>query len=599
MKRWFTAVAMIVFASVAPRHVWAVAPKVLHAAFVAAETGFDPAQISDLYSRTITPHIFESLYTYDHLARPFKIKPLTAQAMPEVSADFKTWKIKVKPGIYFADDPAFKGRRRELVAADYVYAIKRFYDPANKSPNHSSLEDEGIMGLEEQRQEALKHKKPFNYDAPVEGLRALDRYTLHIKLREGRPRFLYSLAECDLFGAVAREVVQAYGDKIMEHPVGTGPFRLKQWRRSSLIVLERNPSFREMLYDAEPNADDAQGQAWAARFKGRRLPLVDEVHVSIIEQSQPRWLSFLNGQLDYVTVPVEFSGVAAPGGKLAPNLGKQGIELRRFVNSDYTLTYFNMEDPLVGGYAPERVALRRAISLGIDVGREISLIRKGQAIPAQAPMPPNTFGYDPAFKTENGDFDPVRAKALLDMYGFADRNADGWREQPDGSPLVLEMATQSGQIDRQFNELFRKDMQRIGLAVKFLTNQWPEHMKASRAGKLQMWMLGSTASQPDSQQGLERMYGPSAGKANLARFRLAAFDDLYRRILAMPDGPERMALFQQAGKLVVAYAPYKIHVHRILNDMNQPWVIGFRRPIFWNQMWQYIDVDASKRPASR
>lgn len=600
MNRWLAAVvALFVFASGQPRQAWADAPKVLRAVFVQAETGFDPAQVSDLYSRTITPHIFESLYTYDHLARPFKIKPLTAQAMPDVSSDFKTWTIKVKPGIYFADDPAFKGQRRELVAADYVYAIKRFYDPANKSPNYSSLEDEGIMGLEEQRQEALKHKKPFNYDASVDGLRALDRYTLQIKLREGRPRFLYSMAECDLFGAVAREVVQAYGDKIMEHPVGTGPFRLKQWRRSSLIVLERNPGFREMLYDAEPNADDAQGQAWAARFKGRRLPLVDEVHVSIIQESQPRWLSFLNGQLDYVTVPVEFSGVAAPGGKLAPNLGKQGIELRRFVNADYTLTYFNMEDPVVGGYTPERVALRRAISLGIDVEREISLIRKGQAIPAQAPMPPNTFGYDPAFKTENGDFDPVRAKALLDMYGFVDRNADGWREQPDGSPLVLEMATQSGQLDRQFNELFRKDMQRIGLAVKFLTNQWPEQMKASRAGKLQMWMLGSTASQPDSQQGLERMYGPSAGKANLARFKLAAFDDLYRRTLAMPDGPERLALFQQAGKLVVAYAPYKIHVHRILNDLNQPWVIGLRRPIFWNQMWQYIDVDASKRPVSQ
>ena len=600
MNRWLAAAAIpLVFALGEPRQAWADAPKVLHAAFVQAETGFDPAQISDLYSRTITPHIFESLYTYDHLARPFKIKPLTALSMPEVSADFKVWTIKLKPGIYFADDPAFKGQRRELVAADYVYSLKRFYDPANKSPNYSSLEDEGIVGLEEQRQEALKNKKPFNYGAPLEGLRALDRYTLQIKLREGRPRFLYSLAECDLFGAVAQEVVQAYGDKIMEHPVGTGPFRLKQWRRSSLIVLERNPGFREMLYDAEPNADDTQGQAWAARFRGRRLPLVDEVHVSIIEESQPRWLSFLNGQLDYVTVPIEFSNVAVPGGKLAPNLRKRGIELRRFVNADYTTTYFNMEDPVVGGYTPERVALRRAISLGIDVGQEIALIRKGQAIPAQAPMAPNTFGYDAAYKTENSDFDPVRARALLDMYGFVDRNADGWREQPDGSPLVLEMATQTGQLDRQFNEQFRKDMQRIGLAVKFLNNQWPEQMKAARAGKLQMWMLGSTASQPDSQQAIERMYGPSAGKANLARFKLDAFDDLYRSIIALPDGPERLALFQQASKLVVAYAPYKIHVHRILNDLNQPWVVGFRRPIFWNQMWQYMDVDASKLPSPR
>ena len=169
MNRWLAAAAIpLVFALGEPRQAWADAPKVLHAAFVQAETGFDPAQISDLYSRTITPHIFESLYTYDHLARPFKIKPLTALSMPEVSADFKVWTIKLKPGIYFADDPAFKGQRRELVAADYVYSLKRFYDPANKSPNYSSLEDEGIVGLEEQRQEALKNKKPFNYGAPLE-----------------------------------------------------------------------------------------------------------------------------------------------------------------------------------------------------------------------------------------------------------------------------------------------------------------------------------------------------------------------------------------------------------------------------------------------
>jgi ABC-type transport system substrate-binding protein len=574
---------------------WAAEPRILRAVFVEAETGFDPAQISDLYSRTITPHIFESLYTYDHLARPYKIRPLTAAAMPEVSADFRVWTVKLKPGIHFADDPAFKGRPRELVASDYVYAFKRFYDPANKSPNYSALEDEGIAGLEELRQAALKSRQPFNYDAPVEGLVALDRYTLQFKLRQGRPRFLFALAAGDLSGAVAREVVQAYGDRIMEHPVGTGPFRLKEWRRSSLIVLERNPRFREVHYDAEPNADDAQGQAWLARFKGRRLPLVDEVHVAVIEEAQPRWLSFLNGQLDVVSVPIEFSSVALPGGRIAPNLARQGIELQRVVNADYTTTYFNMEDPLVGGYTPEKVALRRAISLGIDIGREISLIRRDQAVVAQAPMPPHTFGYDPDLKTENGDFDPARAKALLDLYGYVDRTGDGWREQPDGRPLVLEMATQPGQIDRQFNELFRKDMERIGVAVRFLNQKWPENLKAARAGKLQLWMLGSTAARPDAQEAIERMYGPSAGKANLARFQLAAFDDIYRRMLALPDGPERQALFLEASKLVVAYAPYKIHVHRVINDVTQPWVQGFRRPLFWRQLWQYIDVDEAVR----
>src|SRR5215207_487150 len=103
--------------------------KVLRYAFQVAETGFDPAQISDIYSRIVTAHLFDSLLTYDYLARPFLLKPLVAAAMPEVSADFRTFTFKLRPGIFFADDPAFKGRRRELVADDYVYSFKRFYDP--------------------------------------------------------------------------------------------------------------------------------------------------------------------------------------------------------------------------------------------------------------------------------------------------------------------------------------------------------------------------------------------------------------------------------------------------------------------------------------
>ena len=315
----------IALALPAPVHAQAPTLKVLRIAFPVAETGFDPAKINDIYSRTITPHIFEGLYQYDHLARPAKIKPLTAAAMPEVSADFRTWTIKLQPGIFFAVDAAFNGKRRELVAADYVYSMKRPLDPANKSPVVAGLVETKYIGLNALRDDAIKNKKAFDYDTPIDGMRALDRYTVQFKFEEPRPRFLEVLATFDLFGAVAREVVEKYGDDIMAHPVGTGPFRLAQWRRSSLIVLERNPDYREVRYDAEPAADDAEGQALLAKLKGRRLPMVDRVEVSIIEEAQPRWLAFLNGQLDFLAVPTEFVSQAVPNGKLAPNLAKRGI----------------------------------------------------------------------------------------------------------------------------------------------------------------------------------------------------------------------------------------------------------------------------------
>jgi ABC-type transport system substrate-binding protein len=571
------------------------APRVLHIAFPVAETGFDPAQISDLYSRTITAHIFEGLYHYDHLARPPKIRPLTAQALPEVSADFRTWTIRIRPGIYFADDPAFKGQRRELTAQDFVYAIKRFADPALKSPAWGGVQEVGFTGLAALRQRALDAKQPFDYEAPVEGLRALDRFTLQLQVGAPRPRLLDSLVG-DQFGGVAREVVEFYGDRISEHPVGTGPFKLGAWRRSSRIVLDRNPDFRELLYDAQPAADDAEGQALAARFKGRRLPMLDRVEVSIIEEQQPRWLAFLNGQIDIIAVPGEFINSAMPNGQLAPNLAKQGIRAYRVLQPDVALTYFNWENPIVGGNAPEKVALRRAISLAIDIDREIRLVRRGQAIPAQGPIPPHTTGYDPKFKSENSDYDPARAKALLDLYGYIDRNGDGWRDLPDGGELVLDIATQPDQISRQFDELWKRNMNAIGIRTRFNPGKWPEQLKQARAGKLMVWVLGSTASSPDGQGALARMHGPQAGGQNLARFRLPEMDAIYEKMSGLPDGPERDRLFLEAKRLAVAYMPYKTHVHRIATDMVHPWVIGYRRPLFWQDLWQYLDVERAARP---
>ncbi|MEO8079151.1 MAG: ABC transporter substrate-binding protein [Caldimonas sp.] len=572
--------------------------KVLRYAFVAAETGFDPAKISDLYSRVVTTHVFEAPYHFDYLARPAKVVPHTAVAMPEVSADSRTWTIRIRPGIYFQDDPAFKGKPRELVAADYVYGWKRFFDPVNKSPSYAGFKEEGAIGVEALREQAIAGARPFDYDREVQGVRALDRYTLQFQLEQPRPRFLYTIADSSLYGAVAREVVEHYGEQIAEHPIGTGPFRLGRWRRSSLIVLDRNPTYRDVRYDGEPAEDDVRGQALLRRFKGRKLPMIDRVEVSIIEESQPRWLSFLNGTFDLISVPLEFATQSVPGGRLAPYLAKRGITMDRFANPDRTLYYFNMEDPVVGGMTPDKVALRRAISLGTDVAQEISSVRRGQAIPAQSVVAPGGYGYDPAYRSENSAYDVARAKALLDLFGYVDRDGDGWREQPDGKPLVIDYATQPDAISRQFDELWKKNMDAIGIRLRIKAAQWPEQLKAARAGQLMVWQLGYTATSPDFQDGLQILYGPASGGQNLGRFKDARFDELYRRLQSLPDGPERLKLLHEALNIVTAYAPQKYNVHRVVTYLMQPWLLGFRAPLYGNQFWQYVDIDPALRDPS-
>jgi ABC-type transport system substrate-binding protein len=594
---WLVAAAVAAVAAPLPPEPPAAEQTVLRYAMRIAETGFDPAQISDLYSSTLAANIFDALYEYEFLARPVRLRPNTATAMPEASDDFRTFTIRVRPGIYFSDDPAFGGRKRELIAADYVYSIKRHFDPRWKSPTYQSLANNRIIGLDELRQAALRDKKPFDYDAPVPGLVAVDRYTIRFRLAEPNPRFADELSDPARTGAVAREVVERYGDKIMEHPVGTGAYRLAQWRRSSLIAFEKNPTYREVLYEEEAPAGDALAEAAVAKLAGKKLPLVDRIEVSVIEQPQPRWLSFVNREMDVIEqVPEDFTYVAIPNNKLAPNLVKQGIQMERVPLSDITMVYFNMEDPVIGGYTPAKVALRRAISLAYNSEEEVRLPRRGQAIVANSFIMPNTNSYDPNFRSEMGTFDRAKAIALLDMFGYKDRDGDGWRELPDGKPLVLEHNTLGTSDYRELDEILKKNLDAVGIRINFKIGKWPEQLKAARAGKQMMWAVGLSASSPDSGSVLERGYGKSWGQSNLARFRNERFDELYQKQSQMPDGPERDKVIREAERILIAYMPYKIRVHRIGTDLMQPWVVGYKRHPNAREFWQYIDIDTAKVP---
>ncbi|MGZ5112966.1 MAG: ABC transporter substrate-binding protein [Usitatibacter sp.] len=568
----------------------------LRYAFDVAETSLDPQKVSDTYSMTVNSAIFDTPLDYDYLARPLKLKPLALASMPQISADGMTYTLRVKPGIFFADDPAFGGRKRELVAADFVYSMKRLMDPKLAAPLLAEIEGI-VVGSDEALAKARKENR-FDYDAPIEGFKALDRYTWQIKLTKPYYTFIYNLADCRASCAVAREVVEKYGDDVGSHPVGTGPYRLAFWKRSSKLVFEANPNYREEYFDAEPNADDARGQEILAALKGRRLPMIGRIEVSIIEEVQPRWLTFLNGDSDLLfKVPEDFANIGMPNNRIAPNLAKKGIAMEQTPALDLTYVYFNMEDPQVGGYEPEKVALRRAISLAYKTRDEISIIRKGQAIPAQTPYSPGVAGYDPNFRTTANEYDLSKAKALLDMFGYVDRDGDGYREMPDGGRLELKANSTPTARDQQMDELWKRSMDDIGIRISFRKAKWPDLLKESNAGKLMMWQLAGSAAAPDAENWLQTFYGPNAGfKGNRSRFKMAEYDRLYERSRVMPDSPERTRLYQEMAKIIVAYAPIKLHTHRILTDMWYPWVVGFRRtPMLGNHFWKYLDVDPSRR----
>src|SRR5438552_14924958 len=358
--------------------------KVLRTAFSIAESSFDPVLAYDAASNSVVEEISESMLEYEYLARPVKLAPLTLERLPEVSDRGATYLCRVRKGIFFAADPAFKGKPRELVAADYAYSLKRLLDPALRSPWTWVVEGKLIGG--DELQAAAKKTGKLDYDGPVAGLEVVDRYTLRIRLKAPDYRFPYVLA-MTATAAVARETVEAYGIDFGAHPVGTGPYLLKEYKRSSRIVLEANPGFRKFVFD-EPAPANKADAAIARALKGRVLPAIGRIEISVIEEQQPRWLAFLKREVDYLQpFLLDFVGELLDNGKLKPALAAKGIYHELLLRPNTWWAYFNMEDPVVGGYTPEKIALRRAIGMGFNVDEFIRVLVTGGEVPEQGPIP--------------------------------------------------------------------------------------------------------------------------------------------------------------------------------------------------------------------
>ena len=570
----------------------AVPKKTLRMAFRTAETGFDPQRIYDRYSVGVCENLFEPLLTYDYLARPARLVPLTVEAVPEAEEGGTRYTFRLKPGIHFADDPVFKGQKRELVARDVEYAVKRFRDPQNRSPYEWLFENK-VLGLDELTEKAKKEGR-FDYDARVEGLEVRGKYVISFKLKAPDYNFLYTLAMPNVV-PVAREVIEAYAADTHAHPVGTGPFVLKEWVRRSKIVLERNPNHRG--YELDTRYADPRDE-WDRRviesLHGKRLPALDRVEIYPIEDEQPRYLAFLNKEHDLLDeLHPQFIHQVLPNGKLAPALAKLGIAVFPELQPEFTYDSFNLEDPVIGGYTPERVALRRALVHAHDRDQEIAILRRHQAVAAQSPIPPGVVGHDPTFRAPATDHDATKAKALLDMFGYVDQNGDGWRDQPDGKPLVLSYKYNVSQETRELATLWVKSLANVGIRMQTLGIQFADLLNDKRVGKFQVAASAWIADYPEAQNFLQLYYGPNTDQSNESRFKLAEYDRLYQRSQALPDGPERNALYREMNRLILAYAPSRLGVHRIYNHLQYPWVKGYKKhPILYTN-FKYLDLDVA------
>lgn len=571
--------------------------KTLHVLLAEAESGMDPATASDASTLSVTENVFDALLRYDYLARPLRLQPNSIVAMPAISADRLTYTFRLKPGIRFSADPAFGGRVRELTAADYVYSIKRLYDPALKSPwlflfEHKLAGDDALLPRAGATIAPAGPAASFNVDTPIDGLQALDRFTLQIRLQRPDNNLLFALAT-PAAAAVAREVISAHAPDPGNHPIGTGPYRIGLWQRNNRIVLEANPDFRVTPFDSAADAADPL----AASLRGKRLPLIGRIDIRVMEEQQARVLGFLNGEFDYLEpLPPPLADMALTDGRLKPALAARGMVLATSATLRTFYLWMNMDDPVVGGYTPAKIALRRAISLAYRQEEDIRLLDHGMALAAQSPLPPDVLGYDPGYRS-SARYDPALASALLERFGYKRRGADAYRSQPDGTPLTLQMHTLASTTGRLRDEFWRRSLEAIGIHVTFRSDRFGDIIKASRQGTVQMFETNWIADFPDGENFYQLLYSKNIGRANYARFRLPQYDRLFEQSQTLPDSPARTALYRQMNQLIEGYAPWIVRTHPLEATLSQRWVRNYRRHPVENTTWRYLDIDAAVRTA--
>ncbi len=588
-SRWSQALMSTLLMACSPVALSATSPadpaKIIHMAFEAPDEGFDLGHVTNAYSVWIGEAIFEPLLTYDYMARPAKLVPLTAEAMPEISDAGKTYTFHIKKGIYFAPDAVFKGTPHELTAADYIYSFKRLIDPANRSQAANFLEGK-IVGLDELGTKAKKSGH-FDYDAPLQGLQALDRYTLRIQLNKPDYNFLYAIAYAGL-GAVAREVIEPYGAKTAQHPVGTGPYMLEQYVPNSKIVLTANPDYRGYTWNFQ-SSGDAWDEQMVRDMKGKKMPQVGRIEVSIIEEEQSRWLAFEGKQLDLDKLPQSAAPKVLDGDKLNAKYAGQNIRLNSLIVPEVIYTNFNMRDPIIGGYNIEKIALRRAVALAYSDKDEIIQARRGLAVKAEMMVPVGVIGHVEHYRSSIS-YDMALANQLLDRFGYK-RGANGFRSMPDGKPLVLKIANQPDATSKIYTEIWKRGLDQIGVHAEFSISSFADNHKAAIECKLMMWDSSWQADFPDGENFLKLLTTASIGQGNHGCYQSTRYDALYAQALALPSGAERNKLYLEMNQLLEADTAVATHTSRIRSWLVRPWVKGFKRHPIMNSDWQYLDVE--------
>jgi ABC-type transport system substrate-binding protein len=511
-----------------------------------APASLDPAQASNLYANTLVVNLYDTLYRYRYLERPYALAPNLAEDLPSISDDGLTLTIRLRRGVRFIDDPAFPdGRGREVTAHDVVYSLLRHFDPESRAQG-AWLWRGRLVGIDAWKDAGA------DYANPPGGLLAIDDYTLQLTLTRPYPQIVHTLAQ-GYAAVVPREAVEAYGRELGVRAVGSGPFKLESFDRAR-AVLVRNPGFRQEPVNLVREGFDPQrdGALGLEQIEGRSPPFLDRIEVEFIAEDAARWNSYYAGETQFIKVPVaQFDRVltSRSPARLSPELAEEH-HFDAAPEAGFVYTSFNMADPSFGHHPdPEQArrnrALRCAMVKAFDWTRRNQQFfgDMGQVFPGV--IPPVTPEFDATLDRSSVTRDLEGARALLSEHDWTPENLP---EMGYGFP--------SSVTERQLFEQFRGFMADIGYPPEKLRPQvyatFGDYYRAYSQGEVSLITTGWTLDYPDAENTLQLFYGPNASPgANNGSFRDERFDALYEQAAVLEPSPERTRLFQAMNQRVI------------------------------------------------
>lgn len=611
---------------------------ILYAAFGERPKHLDPARSYSSNEVAFTGQIYEPPLQYHYLKRPYELIPLTARAVPKARYYDATgnelpinapaqriaesvYEIQIRPGIYFQPHAAFR-LKRELVADDYVYQIKRLAHPALHSPIFG-LMAEYIVGLAALAEQLHKANKDIWLDLrnfPLAGVEVVDRYAYRIRIKGKYPQFVYWLA-MPFFAPVPWEVDAYYSQSSMQAanhsldfwPVGTGPYMMTVHQPNRQIRLERNPNFRGEAFPFEGAAGDVE--AGLLEDAGKAMPFIDAAVYSMESESIPNWNKFLQGWYDASGIGSDNFDQAVRSGlsgeaELSPEMIEKGIALKTAVAASSYYTGFNMLDPVVGGLDDKRRKLRQALAIAVDIEEYIAIFANGRGIPAQGPLPPGLFGYQAGQDAINpvvydwADGQPRRksiefARKLLAEAGYPDG-----RDVVTAKPLVLHFDTAArGPDDKARLDWLRKQFRKLNIELVIRGTDYNRFQDKMREGTAQIFEWGWNADYPDPENFLFLLYGPNrkvgAGGENAANYVNPEFDRLFPLMKDMDNSPERQAVIDLMVNLLRQDSPWLFGFHPKDYALHHGWLKNVKPNLMANNELKYRRIDADARAAAR